>query len=97
MVAELSPLLAGQLALLIELPEIVQAIREHPKAYAGVTELHAGICEALGDYGRKFWGDPNEEVFPMTDLPRREFPAAERFLGKYAIGRASVAIPKQAS
>jgi hypothetical protein len=81
-VAEMSPLLAGQLALLMEIPEIAAAVKAHPAAYSGIIDLHGGICEALGDYGRGYWSDPNAELFPMKELPSKPRP--------YAIGRAKV-------
>lgn len=80
-VTELSPLLAGQLALLMETPEVVAAIAAHPTAYAGITELHDGLSEALGDYGERFWEE--RDLFPMQDLPRKRAVGVVRVPGQY--------------
>lgn len=82
-VIEISPLAAGQLALMIETPEIQKAIQEHARAYAGVSEIHDGISEALGDYGRNFWEAKTDDLFPMKDLPQQRRTIGRVDMGPY--------------
>jgi hypothetical protein len=70
--AELSPLAAGTLAMILEFPAIAEYIANHPRQCAEIIELHDGIAEALQKYGERYWQGRSDEVFPMTGLPQKK-------------------------
>lgn len=65
---DLTPLLAAQLAVVLDHPEVIAARQRHPLAYAGIAELREKIDQVMAQYHANYW---ERTLPPAEPLPER--------------------------